>query len=363
MHPETLDAMDYLYAKQDHVLGMCTFSFYHMIEYGMRNPGLTIDGMSLTYATSLRTTIATPGFWFPYHAVITTDEEWRVLRGWDRTHDYDCAYDLVDTIFGGHNSRATGIDDRLENPVFSLQYHPEHAHNPAQNGGRGSLGYLRYAINLAERRNFWIANQRQLYERMCDYQDVIFRVQDDGSVLVHNPTTRVIRRLAVEQRSAFGSVWDGDDELVHVVKGSIVTLPPLNAGERKVIRFAPQTTGAPRVVQQNHKGLNILDARHKHQSGETCLTVSVCRAQCFRLEGVTRGACYRVQIDSEPETLVKPEVYQTTQSKLSAKKQDASADVGVASSAPEINPLVFVRVDVSGDHDRFKERTIRIRPA
>ena len=38
MHPETLDAMDYLYAHNKEVLGMCTFCFYHMIEYGVRNP-------------------------------------------------------------------------------------------------------------------------------------------------------------------------------------------------------------------------------------------------------------------------------------------------------------------------------------
>ena len=38
MHPETLDAMDYLYAHDDRVLGTCTFCYYHMIEYGVREP-------------------------------------------------------------------------------------------------------------------------------------------------------------------------------------------------------------------------------------------------------------------------------------------------------------------------------------
>ena len=40
MHPETLDAMDYLYANDPVMLGTCTFCFYHMIEYGVRNPGI-----------------------------------------------------------------------------------------------------------------------------------------------------------------------------------------------------------------------------------------------------------------------------------------------------------------------------------
>ena len=44
LHPETLDAMDYLYANYAPVLGMCTFSFYHMVEYGVRNPNVEVAG-------------------------------------------------------------------------------------------------------------------------------------------------------------------------------------------------------------------------------------------------------------------------------------------------------------------------------
>jgi hypothetical protein len=332
-----------------------------MVEYGVRNSGVTMDGKKLTYATNPQPTIATPGFWFPYHAVVTTDKEWRALRGWDRTHDYDCNYDLVDTIFAAHNSSVIGPASQLENPVFSLQYHPEHAHNPAQNEGRGSLGYLRYAINLAERQDLWIANERQLYERMSDYQDVAFLVQDNGSVLVHNPTTRLITGLAVEQRAGFGSVWDGSDELIHVVKNSIVTLPPLNPGEMKLLRFASQTTGAPRVVQPNNKGLSILDARYNHQTGEIRIKISVCREQCFRLERVSQAASYAIQVDSESERLVQPSVYRATHSKLSAKVQNEKGDGLGEESKSEINQMVFVRVDVSGDQNRFSEKTIRVR--
>ena len=81
---------------------------------------------------------------------MTTDQEWRPLRGWDRTHEYDAAYELVETIFGGHSARGPG-DDRLENGVYSFQYHPELARDPSVNNGRGTLDYVRYAINLAER--------------------------------------------------------------------------------------------------------------------------------------------------------------------------------------------------------------------
>ena len=44
MHPETIDAMDYLYAHDDQVLGLCTFCYYHMIEYGVRSPAVMVGG-------------------------------------------------------------------------------------------------------------------------------------------------------------------------------------------------------------------------------------------------------------------------------------------------------------------------------
>ena len=127
-----------------------------MIEYGVRDPkvmvGGQIGGKPLTYVTDVRRTIATPGIWFPFHPVVTTDEEWRPLRGWDRTHEFDAASELVETIFGGHSARVAGVDDHLENGVYSFQYHPELARDPSVNDGKGTLDYLRYAINLAERR-------------------------------------------------------------------------------------------------------------------------------------------------------------------------------------------------------------------
>ena len=206
-----------------------------MIEYGVRNPnvmvGGTIGGKPLTYVTDVRRTIATSGIWFPFHPVVTTDKEWRKLRGWDRTHEYDAAYELVETIFGGHSARHRGVDDRLENGVYSFQYHPELARDPSVNDGKGTLDYVRYCINLAERSNFWIATQAELYQRMADYEGLVFQVRDGGrEVTVSNPTDRRIAAMMVEQRLPFGSVWLGDEELVHVANGAFVTIPPLAPG-------------------------------------------------------------------------------------------------------------------------------------
>lgn len=357
MHPETLDAMDYLYAHKPDFLGLCTFSFYHMIEYGVRNPEVQAVGTTLTYATNPDPTIATPGFWFPYHPVVTSDSEWRVMRGWDRTHDYDSPYDLVDTILWDHCSRQPGLDDRMENGVFSFQYHPEFALDPARNEGQGTLGYLLYAINLAERLNLWIANERQLYQRMSDYQDLVFGVAEDGVVTLHNPTDRRIAGLAIERRIPFESAWDGDHELIHVVGGRIVTLPPLQPGQRKVIRFETRNSRAPRLRYPGHRGLEYLDARYDPTTEETLLTVSVCREQLLQLDQVEAGRQYRVEILEYPTTLPIGTTIVTA---------DVPANAGMKGwpGATTLEGLpASLRMKIRGDQNSFVERTMRITPA
>jgi hypothetical protein len=362
MHPETIDAMDYLYAHDEQLLGMCTFCYYHMIEYGVRNPdvmiGGQIGGKAPTYVTDVRRTIATPGIWFPFHPVVTTDAEWRPLRGWDRTHEFDAAYELVETIFAGHSARVSGVDDQLENGVYSFQYHPELARDPSVNDGKGALDYLRYAINLAERSNFWIASQRDLYQRMADYEELVFRVRDGGKeVTVTNPTARDISGMVVEQRHPFGSVWDGAEELVHVVKNAFVTVPPLEPGAQVTLRFRTEVPDAPLVRQPSNKGLTILDARRDPASGETRIAVSVCRAQPLCVEGIDPDGVYRVQIDDEPARDLAPRSAHTIQTLLSEQAESSGA---FGLRAPTPGMLRFIDLQIVGDEDRFVERTIRI---
>jgi hypothetical protein len=362
MHPETLDAMDYLYAHDARVLGLCTFCYYHMIEYGVRNQavmaGGVIGGKPLTYVTDVRRTIATPGIWFPFHPVVTTAAEWRPLRGWDRTHEYDAAYELVETIFGGHSARVPSVDDHLENGVYSFQYHPELARDPSVNNGLGTLDYLRYAINLAERSNLWIATQRELYQRMADYEALVFQVRDDGrEVTVINPTDRRIAGMVVEQRLPFGSVWEGPHELVHVAKGAFVTVPPLLPAAQVTLRFRPETAEAPLLRQPSNKGLTVLDARHDPASGETRIVVSVCRAQPLSVEGVDPEGVYRVQVDDGRPREVIPRVVRTIQALLSEQSARAVAS-GRRAQTP--GTVRFLDLLVEGDEDRFVERTIRI---
>jgi hypothetical protein len=363
MHPETLDALDYLYAHDDRVLGTCTFCYYHMIEYGVRNPGVMVGGQiggkPLTYVTDVRRTIATSGIWFPFHPVITTDEEWRPLRGWDRTHEFDAACELVETIFDGHSARVPGVDDRLENGVYSFQYHPELARDPSVNDGRGSLDYLRYAINLAERKNLWIATQRDLYQRMADYEELVFQVRDDGrTVSVTNPTNRRIDGMVVEQRRPFGTVWDGEQELVHVVRGAFVTVPPLLPGASATLAFRDDEADAPIVRQPSNKGLTILDARRDARTGETVLRVRVCRAQPLAVEGVDPAGVYRIRVDDAAAYTVQPRVTRTIQALL-GKQTGERGPQGHRATVP--GTLRFLDLLIRGDDARFAERTIRIR--
>jgi hypothetical protein len=363
MHPETIDAMDYLYAQDKHILGLCTFCYYHMIEYGVRDPnvmvGGTIGGKPLTYVTDVRRTIASSGIWFPFRPVVTTGKEWRKLRGWDRTHEYDAAYELVETIFAGHSARHRRVDDKLENGVYSFQYHPELARDPSLNGGKGTLDYVRYCINLAERSNYWIATQAELYQRMADYEGLGFEVRDGGhEVTIANPTDRRISAMMVEQRLPFGSVWLGEEELIHVANGAFVTIPPLAPGASVTLSFKPDVVEALLVRQPSNKGLVVLDARHDPQSGEARITVSVCRSQPISIEGVDPEGVYRVQIDNQPPQDVGVRTVRTIQALLSKKSDSAK---GQSRRAQTPGTTRFLDLVIEGDENRFVERTLRIR--
>ncbi|MGK2952383.1 MAG: hypothetical protein ACSLEZ_08370 [Thiobacillus sp.] len=364
MHPETIDAMDYLYANQPTVLGMCTFCYYHMIEYGVRDPNVMVEGAiggkELTYITDLRRTIATPGIWFPFHAVVTTDSEWRPLRGWDRTHEYDAAYELVETIFASHNSRLRGADDQLENGVYSFQYHPELSRDPSLNDGKGTLDYVRYCINLAERKNYWIATQAELYQRMSDYEDLVMQVADGGrTVTVCNPTGRRIAGMVIEQRLPFHSVWQGDEELVHVADGRFVTLPPLAPGAVVTLNFSDEVVEAPLLRLPSNKGLVVHDARRFPATGETRLLLNLCRAQPLCVEGVDPEGAYRVQVDNEPARYFAPRIVRTIQAQLSnSKTRKDGAAITRRTKLPGIT--TFLDLMIQGDEDNFGERTVRI---
>ena len=364
MHPETIDAMDYLYAHHDAVIGMCTFCYYHMIEYGVATPGALRAGpggaFPVTYITDMHRTIATQGVWFPFHAVVTALDDWRPLRGWDRTHEFDSSYELVETVFAGRHSRnSTGPSERLENGVYSFQYHPELARDPGLNDGKGTLDWLRYCINLAERHNFWIATQKELYQRMADYEDLALRISDDGlQVRIVNPGPRRIVGMVIEQRLPFASVWHGDEEIVHVAGDRFVTVPPIAPGAEIVLSFRDKAGETPIVRQPSNKGLTIVDARNE-PGGDTRLTVSVCRNQPLGVEGVDPDGVYLVEIDGQPPMCHAPRIAKTIEAML-ANRQFAPSAAGSFRERVE-GVKVFLDLVVQGEQDNFREVSMRIR--
>ena len=193
---------------------------------------------------------------------------------------------------------------------------------------------------------------------MADYEEILFQVRDGGrEVTVTNPTGRRISGLVVEQRRPFGSVWDGAEELVHIVRSAFVTVPPLEPGAQVTLRFGTEVPDAPWVRQPSNKGLTVLDARHDPRSGETRIVVSVCRTQPLCVEGVDPEGVYRVQVDDEPARDLTPRVVRSIKTLLS-KQTKSSMVSGRRASTP--GTLRFLDVGIVGDEDRFVERTFRI---
>jgi hypothetical protein len=163
--------------------------------------------------------------------------------------------------------------------------------------------------------------------------------------------------MVVEQHRPFGSVWDGAEELVHVVKEAFVTVPVLEPNARVTLRFRAEPAEAPLIRQPSNKGLSVLDARHDPRSGETRILVSVCRSQPLAVEGVDPEGVYRVQIDDEPAYPVVPRVTRSI-SVLLGKQSTRAAAPGRRASTPGL--MRFLDLLIVGEEDRFVERTVRI---
>lgn len=308
VYPETIDAMDYLYTQDPEFLGMCTFSLYDVIEYGDPDPCVPAHGKLVTYATYDEDDPSRPaaisGFWFPYHVVVATSDRQRILRGWDVTHDTDCDYDRIDLLFEGRNSRSREIPSALDQAVFTLHYEQQAANRVTVNDGRGHLPFVRYAAERAQRYNFWLANKRQLYQRLTAYEQVVFRILPGGALVVHNPTSREVTGLMVEVaagRCGGLAVVGSGDVCAHVVDGRLVTLPPLPPG--RTLRLAPLwgSPSGPYVAQPSHNRLEIVACMlhlEPSKADEGVLTVhgNLAQRESLLVRGLCPSAAYSVSM-------------------------------------------------------------------
>ncbi|HEX5502532.1 MAG TPA: hypothetical protein VFW96_07900 [Thermomicrobiales bacterium] len=305
-HPETLDAMEYLYDRAPALLGLCTFSVLQVIEYGVEDPARTWLGRPITYSTRFRagawTSGAVSGWWFPFHVVIATAEYRRTLRGWDSTKESDCDFARADELLAGRTSADPRVPARLPNGVYTVQYHPQHATDPALNDGRGSLPWVRYLGARAERRNLWLANKRMVYARLNDYQDLRFRAEPDGEVVVANPTNRPIAGLMVRLPGPVGAVLAGDDACAHLVPladedgGVACTLPPLAPGAEVRLRTVAEQPDFPVISQPNSKTLEIVAALYRPARGELAVTARAIARSALAVERLAPGRWYDVAL-------------------------------------------------------------------
>ena len=344
-HPETLDAMEYAYEQVPYLLGTCTFCFYDMWEYGEH-----------AYETDGSYTVASSGFWFPYHPVITRVEKHEALRGWDRTHEYDCDYRLVDLIYSGRHGKApspaqeastrkppwefelgAGAGDEdpywLDNGVYTLQYHPLFSADASVNHGRGTLDYLIYAITRAERLGFWLASEKMLYETMTDYESLRFRANSPGSVTVANPADRRLEGFMVESDVPVEGVSADGVNCIHIVDGRYFTAPPLDPGEQVTLRLGPPPPGCPLLLNANSKGLRILNAVYDGAGSTVTLDLKLIRRHGLCLYNVLPERDYRITVRARDWTRVQ-----------------------VCGSRPE-NILSF---ELEGDQNRFRQFRVEV---
>ena len=334
VYPEMIDAMDFLYQTVPHFLGLGTFHFHLMAEYGDRTPNPLMDDKVVTYQTMTSPTIASPGFWFPFHGVVSTTEECRQLRGWDMTHEYDPPPDMIDAVYERPNSRDQDIETALPDGVYQLQYHPLFTVDPSYNNGRGTFDWMCYGIRRAERLNMWQATQRAIYQRVQDYEDVQFRVADGGRTIhAHNPTGRTIEELMVETAIPLGApeqegpdalgagaVADEDEAeqeveyaslrleigqkqdgvvsyLAHIVSNCFFTLPRLGPGASCTIQLEGGGPRHPFVAQANSKSMRFVDVDFVPESGELTIRAYVIRYHGLVVQGYEPGDHVGVEVD------------------------------------------------------------------
>jgi hypothetical protein len=300
MHPETLDAMEYLYDQAAELVGLCTFSVLQVIEYRKYDPNVTRLGTPITYSTAYATDEwtcgAVPGWWFPFHVAVTTTDRYHVLRGWDSTKESECDFDRIDGLLAGQNSKDPRIPSRLPNGVYTVQYHPQDARSTKKNDGRGSLEWVKYLATLAERHRFWLATKEMVYDRLNDYQDIRFRVEEDGAISVHNPTPRQISGLMARTSAPTSvlSIEECSRLCVHVSTDNTFTLPPLDPGNTLRLTPADDITGVPVLNQSNTRQLSVVSALHEKETGTTRTELNVVGRNNIRFSNLIPGTWYKI---------------------------------------------------------------------
>ena len=184
-YPETIEAMDYLYESHPEIIGTGTMFRFTSLMYSDRGPAnehLVNEPRTVDHHD-----ISVP-FWFPFKMMVSAIERHEPLRGWDITHRIEPPPSFIDTVFDEA--------EMLPGGVYMFGFHPAHARRDSFIPG-GNYPWFLYGLSKAKERGWWITNYRSLLQRLNDWEDINFRVSQDGSVVLSNTTDREITDLVV----------------------------------------------------------------------------------------------------------------------------------------------------------------------
>ena len=179
-YPETVEAMDYLYDSLPETIGMGTMFRFNNLKYA--NNKSSAESYIVQHPD-----VSVP-FWFPFKMVVTTTDQHKPLRGWDITHLMEPDPSLIDLVF--ENSAG------LPGGVYMLGFHPAHARRPTFNPG-GNYAWFLYAVNGAKKRGWWIVNYKTVCRRLNDWENLNFRIVEDGLIALENPTDSEIYDVVI----------------------------------------------------------------------------------------------------------------------------------------------------------------------
>lgn len=147
--PETIDAMDYTYRQHPGLLGMGTVFRWRLDRYGgqssevVKQPGVGVP------------------FWFPYHLMMTTTEEWRPLSGWDMGMLIEPDPSVIEQVFA--NAK------KLSGGVYMVGYHPAHANSDVFNAD-GCFPWFKMLVERAQVEGWLITTYRDVLERLNEWE-------------------------------------------------------------------------------------------------------------------------------------------------------------------------------------------------
>jgi len=221
-YPETIEAMDYLYESFPEIIGMGTMFRFSNIKYSG-------DATSNESYTVTHPDVSVP-FWFPFKMEVSTIEQHKTLRGWDITHFIEPYPSLIDLIV--ENS------SKLPEGVYMLGFHPAHARKDTFNPG-GDYEWFRYSLDKAGKYRWWVANYKTVCQRLNNWEILIFRVIEDGLVMLENPTAGEISNIVISCGDKLLSVVSDRGEVNF--KDNYIHIPMIAARSTMEIRYELET--------------------------------------------------------------------------------------------------------------------------